>query len=81
MDKELEKRLEETIEKYVCINGAEDYQKTYDTIRQGAELGFKEAITQAKEWLKRKDKELWESYGLPFSIADFEEYMNNLLRE
>lgn len=59
MEKDLLKRLEEAANKYAkrvvpeCISSYEDFfNNTIADFRNGAELGYKEAIALAEEWLE-----------------------------
>ena len=93
MDAELRKRLEEAAKELADKKfpkhrasendrrAREDYQLCRDSCIVGIELGYKEAIEVAKEWLKKQGKDWWEGYGLPFSLADFEADMNKLWEE
>lgn len=103
MDEQLRKRLEEAAREYAkrvvpeCISSYEDFfNNTVADFRNGAELGYKEAIAQAKEWLidhfsaavecNENGVPLEKSYieGRKLAIemlTDFETYMNKLLEE
>lgn len=99
MDEEMRKRLEEAAEKY--INNHNNYLCSAflkDRLKEahiaGAEHGYKEAITQAKEWLKehfhdipQPDPDLInlhpvdveaDYWSMESMLADFEADMNKL---
>lgn len=90
MDKELRKRLEEAAENFLL-----PYEKLYHPaihlgFMQGAELGYKEAIAQAKEWIQKNvpiihteegDYVRVKNVSMNKYLADFEAEMNKLWEE
>lgn len=76
MKEELRKRLEEAAKKY-----QEEYETTERVaFTHGAVWGYKEAITQAKEWLEDYLVHYDEVNGCEF-VSDFETDMNKFLEE
>lgn len=87
MTKELRKRLEEAARDYaetaVVIQSVlrEEYIKeSMHDFKTGASYGYKEAITQAKEWLK-ENYHLFDHFDKDEVISDFEADMNKLWEE
>lgn len=99
MNAELRKRLEEATEKYVLSLSLPSIERTYvatkDDFLAGAEVGYKEAIEQAKEWMEEntetrmpdnEDKDFVWVQGVRYEdkgelIARFETDMNKLWEE
>lgn len=89
MEKELHKRFEETAEEYfesMCYD-LTVHTEVINDFTEGAELGYKEAIKMACEWLKenlgyynRNEVHIGKSYE-QCVIDDFENDMNKLLEE
>ena len=78
MDERLRKKLEEAAEKYArkvvpeCISSYEEYfEDTKANFRNVAELGYKEAITQCKEWLKKHSNTEYYSDGASYCDTPF----------
>lgn len=84
MDTELRKRLEEAADKYIKII-TEDIPYYHKEVKQGfmvgAEQGYKEAITQAKKWLKKQLIDCDYTYLDDELIVNFEADMNKLWEE
>ena len=83
---EIRKRLEEAADKYawsVWTNPMflEEWNECKRDYIAGAEYGYKEAIKQAKEWLKQNLGSWDFTYFDDDDIADFEEAMNKLWEE
>lgn len=80
MDEQLRKRLEKAADKYAygrrnCISAGNGFIA-------GAEYGYKEAIKQAKEWLKENAHDYsFSNEGCDALLIDFERNMNKLWEE
>lgn len=92
MNTDLHKRLEEAAEKYCTDNGllsgacasqiSYGHSCMHDGFIAGAELGYKEAINVAKEWLKNfLDSEDCEYLDNSIPANEFETAMNKLWEE
>lgn len=93
MNKNLRKRLEEAADNYAnnvvakSLFLREDYVLgVKEDFYQGAEQGYKEAIEQAKEWMKNYfpvelDGKNFELVSRDEILSDFEKAMNKLLEE
>lgn len=89
MEKDLHKRLEKEKHKYAymltpmfSLHYSEEYGRVATAFMRGAELGYKEAIAQAKEWMKENARHYSNTViGRRALLADFETGMNKLWEE
>lgn len=88
MNTELHKRLEEAADNFIGhpyeIEEGIDITDKRTAFKAGAELGYKEAIKAAKEWLMGYfvvDNSLMSASGCDLFLRAFETDMNKLLEE
>ena len=89
MDKELRKRLEEAAKKSVSSNKMLSHEEGTGALIGfiwGAEHGYKEAIAQAKEWMRNYFPDELDGKGFEFVsrdeiLSDFEADMDKLWEE
>lgn len=88
MDVDLHKRLEKEKHEYAymltpmfSLNYSEEYGRAATAFMRGTELGYKEAVKVAKEWLDKEWDEALFNLSLEECLKKFEADMNKLLEE